>query len=109
MASPSVFRFARGGILAQFARRCVNCFTFSCGRPCTLHKSLRVVIRAGEGYVPWPDFSEVSFGFSFLRDFERLHAPGGAFPSAPDFISQADVASLGYDVEAALAGSNPVF
>jgi hypothetical protein len=59
--------------------------------------------------MPWPDFSELSFGFSFLREFERLHAPGGAFPSAPDFISQADEASLGYDVEAALAGSNPVF
>jgi hypothetical protein len=59
--------------------------------------------------MPWPDFSELSFGFSFLREFERLHAPGGEFPSAPDFISQADEASLGYDVEASLAGSNPVF
>jgi hypothetical protein len=59
--------------------------------------------------VPWPDFSELSFGFSFLREYERLHAPGGEFPSAPDFISQADEASLGYDVEAALADSTPVF
>ena len=59
--------------------------------------------------MPWPDFSELSFGFSFLREFERLHAPSGEFPSAPDFISQTDEASLGYDVEAALAGSNPVF
>lgn len=59
--------------------------------------------------MPWPDFSELSFGFSFLREFERLHAPGGTFPSAPDFISQADEASLGYDVEAALHNSTPVF
>lgn len=59
--------------------------------------------------MPWPDFSELSFGFSFLREFERLHAPGGKFPSAPDFISQADEASLGYDVEASLVQSNPVF
>src|SRR4051794_40553958 len=59
--------------------------------------------------MPWPDFSELSFGFSFLREFERMHAPGGKFPSAPDFISQADEALLGYDVEASLAGSDPVF
>jgi hypothetical protein len=59
--------------------------------------------------VPWPDFSELSFGFSFLREFERLYAPSGKFPSAPDFISQPDEASLGYDVEAALNNSTPVF
>jgi len=59
--------------------------------------------------VPWPDFSELSFGFSFLREFERLYAPGGTFPSAPDFISQADEASLGYDVEVALNKTTPVF
>ena len=49
--------------------------------------------------MPWPDFSELSFGFSFLREFEREHTPGGFFPSAPDFISQNDEAALGYDVE----------
>jgi len=59
--------------------------------------------------MPWPDFSELSFGYSFLREFERSYAPGGAFPAAPDFISQADEASLGYDVEAALDGAAPVF
>jgi hypothetical protein len=59
--------------------------------------------------MPWPDFSELSFGYSFLREFERSYSPGGAFPAAPDFISQADEASLGYDVEAALEGAAPVF
>ena len=59
--------------------------------------------------MPWPDFSELSFGFSFLREFERLHAPNGKFPTAPDFITQNDEASLGYDVKAALEGSAPVF
>lgn len=59
--------------------------------------------------MPWPDFSELSFGYSFLREFERAYSPGGAFPAAPDFISQADEASLGYDVEAALEGAAPVF
>jgi hypothetical protein len=59
--------------------------------------------------MPWPDFSELSFGYSFLREFERSYSPGGAFPAAPDFITQADEASLGYDVEAALEGAAPVF
>jgi hypothetical protein len=58
--------------------------------------------------VPWPDFSELSFGFAFLREFERRHASGGTFPSAPDFISQNDEAKKGYDV-AVLEGSTPVF
>jgi hypothetical protein len=59
--------------------------------------------------MPWPDFSELSFGFSFLREFERLHAPNGKFPTAPDFITQNDEATKGYDVKAALEGSAPVF
>ncbi len=59
--------------------------------------------------MPWPGFSELSFGFAFLREFERHHAPSGMFPSAPDFISQRAEASAGYDVEIALDGSTPVF
>ena len=59
--------------------------------------------------MPWPDFSELSFGFSFLREFERLYAPNGKFPTAPDFITQSNEATKGYDVEAALEGSAPVF
>ena len=27
--------------------------------------------------MPWPNFSELSFGFSFLREFERQHTPKG--------------------------------
>jgi hypothetical protein len=59
--------------------------------------------------MPWPNFSELSFGFSFLREFERQHAPNGNFPAAPDFISQNTEAELGYDVEVALDRSAPVF
>ena len=58
--------------------------------------------------MPWPDFSELSFGFAFLREFERRHTLGGTFPSAPDFISQNDEAKKGYDVSV-LQGSTPVF
>jgi hypothetical protein len=59
--------------------------------------------------VPWPDHSELTFGFSFLREFERRYTPGGAFPKAPDFISQYKEATKGYDVEAALDNSTPIF
>ena len=59
--------------------------------------------------MPWPDLSELTFGFSFLREFEQSFAPGGAFPKAPDFISQYDEASLGYDVNVWLDNSTPVF
>jgi hypothetical protein len=59
--------------------------------------------------MPWPGFSELSFGFSFLREFERQYTPNGHFPAAPDFISQNAEAELGYDVEAALNDSAPVF
>jgi hypothetical protein len=59
--------------------------------------------------LPWPAFSELSFGFSFLREFEKLHAPEGKFPSAPDFITQNDEASKGYDVMALLENSAPVY
>lgn len=58
--------------------------------------------------MPWPDFSELSFGYGFLREFERLHAPKGKFPAAPDFISQAAEATKGYDVKV-LSNSTPVF
>ena len=59
--------------------------------------------------MPWPEFSELSFGFSFLREFERRHTRKGTFPSAPDFITQADEATKGYDVETALDDGCPVF
>jgi hypothetical protein len=57
--------------------------------------------------MPWPDFSELSFGFAFLREFER-NTPAGKFPLAPDFISQSEEAAKGYDV-GVLSGSTPVF
>lgn len=56
----------------------------------------------------WPDFSELSFGFAFLREFERRYTPGGSFLRAPDFISQAEEATKGYDVSV-LADTAPVF
>ncbi len=59
--------------------------------------------------MPWPDHSELTFGFSFLREFEKQYTPAGRFPKAPDFISQYDEAMKGYDVEAALDKSTPVF
>ncbi|TPI27330.1 hypothetical protein FJW07_31450 [Mesorhizobium sp. B3-1-9] len=58
--------------------------------------------------MPWPDFSELSFGYGFLREFERLHTAGGSFPAAPDFISQAVEATKGYDVKV-LKNSTPVY
>lgn len=58
--------------------------------------------------MPWPDFSELSFGFGFLREFERSHMAGGKFPAAPDFISQAVEATKGYDVKV-LKNSTPVY
>jgi hypothetical protein len=35
--------------------------------------------------MPWPD---LSFGYSFLREFERLHTAGGKFPAAPDLLAK---------------------
>jgi hypothetical protein len=58
--------------------------------------------------MPLPDFSELTFGYAFLREFERLYTRGGIFPAAPDFISQAAEATLGYDVSV-LNGGSPVF
>lgn len=58
--------------------------------------------------MPWPEFSELSFGFSFLREFERLYTNGGHFPSAPDFITAAVEAKKGYDVGVVQNGI-PVF
>lgn len=59
--------------------------------------------------MPWPEFSELSFAYSFLRDFERRYTPTGSFPAAPDFITQASEATQGYDVEVAIEGGTPVF
>jgi hypothetical protein len=59
--------------------------------------------------VPWPDFTELTFGYAYLRELERRHATGGAFPLAPDFISQNDEAELGYDVAVTLDGATPLF
>lgn len=59
--------------------------------------------------MPWPDFTELSFGFAYLRELERRHASGRAFPLAPDFISQNDEAEKGYDVKVTLDGAAPLF
>ncbi len=59
--------------------------------------------------MPWPDFTELTFGYVFLREFEQDYVHGGRFPKAPDFISQWDEASAGYDVEIALSDSTPVY
>ena len=57
----------------------------------------------------WPDFTELTFGYAYLRELERLYAPGGSFPLAPDFISQNQEADKGYDVEVLLDGAAPLF
>lgn len=57
----------------------------------------------------YPDFSELSFGYCFLRELETLHSSGGRFPKAPDFITQHDEATEGYDVEVSLDGAVPLF
>lgn len=57
----------------------------------------------------YPGFSELSFGYCFLRELESRHTHGGRFPKAPDFISQHDEATKGYDVEVALDGAVPLF
>lgn len=59
--------------------------------------------------MPWPDFTELTFGFAFLREFEQNYVHGGRFPTAPDFISQGAEATKGYDVEIALDAATPVF
>lgn len=59
--------------------------------------------------MPWPDFTELTFGYAFLREFERQYVDGGAFPKAPDFISQYDEATEGHDVEIAMSDATPVF
>lgn len=58
--------------------------------------------------MPLPDFSELTFGFAFLREFERRYTRGGSFPAAPDFITQAEEANKGYDV-GVLNGATPVY
>lgn len=57
----------------------------------------------------WPDFTELTFGYAYLRELERRSAPGGSFPLAPDFISQNEEAEKGYDVEVLLDGAAPLF
>ena len=51
--------------------------------------------------MPFPDFSELTFGYAFLREFEKQYTRNGSFPAAPDFITQAAEATLGYDVSSA--------
>ncbi|GAA4718507.1 hypothetical protein H9L13_07745 [Sphingomonas lutea] len=58
--------------------------------------------------MPLPEFSELTFGFAFLREFERYYTRGGYFPAAPDFITQAAEADKGYDV-GILDGATPVY
>ncbi|WP_339825508.1 hypothetical protein [uncultured Parasphingorhabdus sp.] len=57
----------------------------------------------------WPDFTELSFGYCFLRELESRYTHGGRFPKAPDFISQHEEATEGYDVEVAMDGAVPLF
>lgn len=59
--------------------------------------------------MPWPDFTELSFGYCFLRELETKYTRGGRFPKAPDFISQHAEKTDGYDVEVAMDGSIPLF
>ncbi len=59
--------------------------------------------------MPWPDFTELTFGFAFLRELEQNYVHGGKFPKAPDFISQGAEATKGYDVEVAIDGATPLF
>jgi hypothetical protein len=59
--------------------------------------------------MPWPDFTELTFGVAFLREFEQNYVHGGRFPKAPDFISQGAEATKGYDVEIAMSDSTPVY
>lgn len=59
--------------------------------------------------MPWPDFTELTFGYAYLRELERRNASGGAFPLAPDFISQNEEADKGYDVAVTLDGATPLF
>jgi hypothetical protein len=59
--------------------------------------------------MPWPDFTELTFGSAFLREFEKNYVNGGRFPKAPDFISQGAEATKGYDVEIAMSDATPVY
>ena len=59
--------------------------------------------------MPQPDFTELTFGYAYLRELERHYAPGNSFPLAPDFISQNAEAEKGYDVEVTLDGAAPLF
>lgn len=57
----------------------------------------------------YPDFSELSFGYCFLRELETRYTQDGRFPKAPDFITQQDEAIKGYDVKLAMDGAVPLF
>jgi hypothetical protein len=59
--------------------------------------------------MPGPDFTELSFGYCFLREFESRYVYGGALLKAPHFISQYRKATKGYDAEIAVDGEIPVF
>lgn len=58
--------------------------------------------------MPWPDFTELSFGYCFLREVENRYVSGSASPKAPDFIRQYTEATEEYDVEIAIDGATPV-
>jgi len=49
----------------------------------------------------WPDFSELTFAFAYLRELEALK---GTYDDLPDFISQAVEADAGYDAAIAQGG-----
>ncbi len=59
--------------------------------------------------MPYPDFTELSFGYCFLRELEKQYVHGGQFPKAPDFISQKQEAKDGYDVKVAMNNATPLF
>ena len=59
--------------------------------------------------MPAPDFTELTFGYAYLRELERHYSDGSSFPFAPDFISQNEEASKGYDVKVTLDGATPLF
>lgn len=59
--------------------------------------------------MPSPDFTELTFGIAFLREFENKYIRGGRFPEALEFISQRKEATDGYDVKITLRNAAPVY
>jgi hypothetical protein len=56
----------------------------------------------GRAVLAWPNFSELTFAFAFLRELEALHGP---YAVLPNFITQAEEATAGYDTEVSLGGT----